>query len=85
MYTCICMYMYCGTLNVRCHPSPRSLSGIPLVRLPMLCKMPFDLFKIYNSVRILGGFVTVSMTSQKHKLLKTCIFRFACDLLAISN
>ena len=26
----------------------------------MICKMPFDLYKIYNSVRLLGGFVTVS-------------------------
>ena len=27
----------------------------------MICKMPFDLYKIYNSVRRLGGFVTVSL------------------------
>jgi hypothetical protein len=40
-----------------CHFVP----GIPLVRLPMICKVPFDLYKIYNSVRLLGGFITVSM------------------------
>jgi len=34
--------------------------GIPLVRLPTICRVPLDLYRAYNSVQQLGGFVNVS-------------------------
>ena len=34
--------------------------GIQLVRLPNVCKAPFDLYKIFNSVQQHGGFSNVS-------------------------
>lgn len=35
-------------------------AGIPLVRLPTICRVPLDLYRAYNSVQQLGGFVNVS-------------------------
>ena len=38
--------------------------GVPLVRLPTICKAPLDLFRVFNSVQELGGFVNVSQSQQ---------------------
>ena len=36
------------------------VAGIGLVRPPTLSKVPLDLFKTYNAVQQLGGFLNVS-------------------------
>ena len=37
------------------------VSGVQVARLPTICKAPFDLYQIFNSVQHHGGFPNVSV------------------------
>ena len=60
-------------------------AGIPLVRLPTICRVPLDLYRAYNSVQQLGGFVNVSWASvSEQPVLTSCTLCYMSQKVGIN-
>lgn len=61
--------------------------GVQIVRLPTICKSPFDLYQIFNSVQHHGGFLRVSIeditTSIYSGIITTSVGVGVCDLYSV--
>ena len=69
-------YMHIALIIVYCY------LGVQVVRLPTICKAPFDLYQIFNSVQHHGGFLNVSHGLTLTSLVR-CVLRVGCALQAV--